>query len=337
MRGRRARPRAARRAALAASMRWSTRRRRSASASPCTRSSTTSTSTSAARPPCSTACRTGPARLRKLLVFTSMTGYGEGRLPPAVRRPAAPRRRPHRGGHRPARLGAGLPRDRRGARAGAHARGLRAARAQRLCAHQALAGGARPEPRRRLRLSGRLPAPVQRVRAAAVAQQSVHRRPRDLPLPPARRRAPGGLRGRRAEPRLHLGPRRRRHRRSACSRPASADGGCSTSAAASPGASRDIGRTLATLTGREDLAAARDRPVPPRRRPPLHRRRRRAPAAVSASRRASPGRTGCGSCSAGAADAASADHFAQAQGELERRGLLSGRLEPAPGGRSRRA
>ena len=94
----------------------------SASASPSTASSTTSTSTSAARPPCSSACEDARRHLRKLLVFTSMTGYGEG----VYRRRRDGRLLrvgdPHRGGHRPPRLGAGLSRDRRAARAGARRR-----------------------------------------------------------------------------------------------------------------------------------------------------------------------------------------------------------------------
>ena len=118
--------------------------------------------------------------------------------------------------------------------------------------HQALAGGAGAGLGRHLRLPGRLPAAVQRLRSAAVAEQSLHRGARDLPLPAAGRRAPvvyedGGqtsdfvsvhdvadtpLRVLEIDGRRRTGDeyRQRRARRIA-----------------------DIGRALATLTGREDL------------------------------------------------------------------------------------
>ena len=176
-------------------------RRASASASRCTRSRSTRRRTASARRCCSRRSRERP--VRKLVVASSMSIYGEGLYSDAS--------------------------GRRGRAAGANAG---AARARASGSYPGLEPVPTPETKRpglssiyaltkydqeraclvagrRVRDPDGGAAALQHVRPAAGALESVHRRARDLRVAAAERAAAAHLRGRAAAARLRLGARRR--------------------------------------------------------------------------------------------------------------------------------
>ena len=116
-----------------------------------------------------------------------------------------------------------------------------------LRGQQARPRGDVPRGRPRARHPDRRAAPVQRLRLAAGAQQSLYRRRGDLHLAAAERPAAAGVRGRRAAPRLRARQRRRRAPSPPSSKATGRSGTPSTSAAARPVTVNEIARTLARL------------------------------------------------------------------------------------------
>ena len=295
---------AVRRRARRASTRSSTAPRRSASASRSTRWSTTSTSTSRGTATLLDCLAGAASRLPKLLVLHVDDRLRRGPLPPAVGRraccasPSAARTTSRatagsRSARRPASRSRPCPRPR--TRRCWRATSTRSPSASRRSWRSALGA--------RLRLSGRLPAALQRLRAASVAEQSVHRRAGDLPRAAARRASGRWSTRTAARPatssRCTTSPRPRSRR---------------SSTDEADGAVLNIGSGVAaarSATSRRTLAHA-DRPRRPRSRDVTGQFRRgdvrhctadiaRARAGCSASRRASSGRTGSPSWSPGAA------------------------------------
>ena len=194
-----------------------------------------------------------PAPVRRVVVASSMSIYGEGLYRDRRRRAASrtrcarPRRRRRAAGTRSTRRGSRcVPVPTPEIEAPDPRLGLRA--------HEVRAGAPDADAGPRLRHGGRGAAAVERLRAGPGALESLYRRAGDLRLAPAQRPAADDLRGRRAAARLR--PCRRRRRRPSCWRSSirRPPGRSSTSAAARTARSPRSRALLARAMGRPDIA-----------------------------------------------------------------------------------